>query len=203
MPLISLAVHFGDLETHAENRNGTNGGEGKEDGSVASKSIASAATMDSTEDGNLLQRSIVSLGERMDKNETVDPTTLANWLSDILNGIRGYGEVLLPLPPLTPNSQHANSRFDNLNRQTSHSSTKTNRGMGGKAGVDVVESEAIETFLFRHSEPLKGVSPQKMGKGFGGGNPCSNQFNQCRVSNLGSPMNLFGLLNGDNGGGGR
>jgi hypothetical protein len=54
---------------------------------------------------------------------------------------------------------------------------------------DVAESEAVETFLFRHAELLK--EPSQMGSRMGMG------LNPCRASTLGSPFNLFSVLGGD------
>jgi hypothetical protein len=51
---------------------------------------------------------------------------------------------------------------------------------------DVSESEAVETFLFRHTDLLK--EPSRMGR---------VDINPCRVSGLGSPFNLFSIF-GDN-----
>lgn len=142
VPLLSLAVYFGSTTAGA-------GGIGEDGASTASRSLVSEGTLKGMpRDANLTSQSIVFLGEKMDRNEIVDTAILSNWLSDVVNGVRGNGELLL------------------------------------YSRVDVVESEAIETFLFRHSEPLRGISPSKMGM-------------QCRSSNLGSPFNLFSFFASD------
>jgi len=151
-PLLSLAVYFGtSLECSKDIA------DGREDGSLGSQSFVSHGGNSLSWDNNCnaTSKSLTLLGEKMDQNEVIDELVLQNWLSDILNGVRGHGEVILE-----------------------------NR-------MNVAESEAMETFLFRHSEPLKGVSPQNMGKGY---------MNQCRISNLGSPFQLFNIMGGDDGG---
>lgn len=91
-------------------------------------------------------QSIKFLGQILDQGETVDKDILESWLSDVINGVRGSGEVTL--------------HYD----------------------ADVLQSEALETFLFRHAEALSGVSPSQMGA------------NQHRSSSLGSPFDLFSRL---------
>ncbi len=151
-PLLSLAVYFGNSSECSKETP-----DGRDDMSLGSQSFISNGGESLSWDNkcNATSKSLILLGEKMDQNEVVDEKVLQNWLSDILNGVRGHGEVILE-----------------------------NR-------IDVAESEAMETFLFRHSEPLKGVSPQKMGKGY---------MNQCRISNLGSPFQLFNIVGGDDGG---
>ena len=97
---------------------------------------------------NATSQSIKFLGQILDQNETVNKDMLASWLSDVINGVRGDGEVAL--------------RYD----------------------VDILQSEALETFLFRHAEALNGVSPNQMGT------------NQKRASSLGG-FDLFSFI-GDN-----
>eukprot|EP00804_Cyclotella_cryptica_P007780 CCRYP_001391-RA/>CCRYP_001391-RA protein AED:0.05 eAED:0.05 QI:1743/1/1/1/0.28/0.12/8/2368/217 len=46
-------------------------------------------------DGNVISQSIGYLEEKMDRNEIVETSILSNWLSDIFNGVRGNGELLL------------------------------------------------------------------------------------------------------------
>ncbi|KAL7537301.1 hypothetical protein ACHAXR_007721 [Thalassiosira sp. AJA248-18] len=143
VPLLSLALYFGSLSDNA-----TTG----EDESLASRSLATDFTSKGTIDpllvpngGNIVPQSFRFLDEKIEHNEVVDENLLANWLSDIINGVRGNGEVLL----------------DN--------------------GRGVVKSEAMETFLYRHSETRDGFGPSQMG---------SYQ----RASSLGSPFNnLFSI----------
>lgn len=97
---------------------------------------------------NATTQSIKFLVEIFDQNETVNKDVLANWLSDVINGVRGDGEVAL------------------------------------RYNVDILQSEALETFLFRHAEALNGVSPNQMGT------------NQKRASSLGG-FDLFSFI-GDN-----
>ena len=96
----------------------------------------------------VISQSIKSLGEILDRNEPVNNNSLATWLSDIINGIRGDGEVAL--------------RYD----------------------VDILQSEALETFLFRHTEALHNVSPSQIG------------MNQARTSSLGG-FDLFSFIGGN------
>lgn len=141
VPILSLVLYF---ETLSENL----AAEEDED-TMASRSFATASTskglaLDSVvgENGsNPLIQSFKLLEDKMERNEIVNETTLANWLSDIINGVRGNGEVLL-----------------------------YNCG-------DVVQSEAMETFLYRNSDTPNG-RVWSLG---------SNQ----RASGLGSPLDLF------------
>ncbi len=145
VPLLSLALYFGENAVSAG---------GYDNESLASRSLAAdgtskGMTVDSTTQGgnitgggNAVTQSFKFLDAKMERNEIVDENILANWLSDIINGMRGNGEVLL------------------------------------YTCVDVVESEAMEMFLFRHSESPNGSGP--LG---------SNQ----RASSLGSPFNLFSV----------
>jgi hypothetical protein len=94
---------------------------------------------------NATSQSIKFLGDILDQNETVNKDVLANWLSDVINGVRGDGEVAL--------------RYD----------------------VDILQSEALETFLFRHADALNGVSPNELGT------------NQKRASSLGG-FDLFSFI---------
>ena len=136
VPIFSLALYFGALSVAA----------GGEEESLASRSLATDATSKVTIDplGNVVAQSFRFLDEKIERlNDTVDETILANWLSDIINGVRGSGEVIL----------------DNY--------------------VDVVvDSEAMETFLYRHSETTTGFGPL--------------QLNQ-RASSLGSPFNILSV----------
>eukprot|EP00804_Cyclotella_cryptica_P026011 CCRYP_018193-RB/>CCRYP_018193-RB protein AED:0.04 eAED:0.04 QI:322/1/1/1/0.83/0.85/7/554/1291 len=148
VPLLSLALYF-----EASSEIGTDGA--CEDGSVASKSFANMSMVSEGSrrmplDGNVISQSIGYLEEKMDRNEIVETSILSNWLSDIFNGVRGNGELLL-----------------------------TGR-------CDAAESEAIETFLFRHTELLK--EPSRIGR---------VGLNPCRASALGSPFNLFSIMGGD------
>lgn len=138
VPLLSLALWFNTSKDEEDNA------------SVTSKTTVSDGSRMMPPDGNVTSQSIGYLEDKMDKNEIVDTSILANWLSDIFNGVRGDGEWIL-------------------------------HGRG-----DVAESEAVETFLFRHTELLK--EPSRMGR---------IDINPCRASGLGSPFNLFSILGGD------
>lgn len=138
VPLLSLALWFDTSKEDEDNA------------SVSSKTTVSEGSRKMPPDGNVTSQSIGYLEDKMDGNERVETSILANWLSDIFNGVRGNGELLL------------------LGR------------------VDVSESEAVETFLFRHTDLLK--EPSRMGR---------MSLNPCRASGLGSPFNLFSILGGD------
>lgn len=133
VPILSLVLYFDTLSDD-------NLVEDEDDNTLASRSFATISTSKSlTLDSNAVIQSLKFLEKKIERNEIVNEKTLANWLSDIVNGVRGNGEVLL-----------------------------YNCG-------DVVQSEAMETFLYR-SSTLNG------GKLHG--------INQ-RVSGLGSPFSLF------------
>lgn len=137
VPLLSLALWFNTSKDEEDNT-----------------SITSKTTSDGSRkmppDGNIMSQSIGYLEDKMDRNDVVQTSVLANWLSDIFNGVRGSGELIL-------------------------------QGRG-----DVSESEAVETFLFRHTELLK--EPSRMGR---------MDINPCRASGLGSPFNLFSIFGVD------
>ena len=148
VPFLSLALYFNALSEAAAITD--------DDSSLNTKSVTTSSTsrqgvdsvlekvvagVDGTS-GSSLAQSFRYLEAKMDQREAVSETVLAEWLSDIINGIRGNGEVII-----------------------------SNR-------VDVVESEAMETFLYRHSETLGG-------KTLG--------FDPCRASGLGS-LNIFSLI---------
>mmetsp|Transcript_12910 Transcript_12910/g.23763 ORF Transcript_12910/g.23763 Transcript_12910/m.23763 type:complete len:1288 (-) Transcript_12910:276-4139(-) len=143
VPILSFALYFGAMSENVAT---------VDDESLASRSIATDATSKGLtvnsllgeNGGNAITNSYRFLEEKMERNEIVDESLLANWLSDIINGIRGNGEVIL-----------YNS-------------------------VDVVESEAMETFLYRHSETPDGFGSSRMG---------------ADKSTLGSPFNLFSAKN--------
>lgn len=139
VPLLSLALYFGAMPDAAT----------AEEESLASRSFTTDATSKGTLDlglgpngSNVVPLSLKFLDQKIERNETVDGTVLAHWLSDILNGVRGNGEVLLDY------------------------------------GVDVAESESLETFLYRHSESVDDFGPPQM------------NINQ-RYLDLGSPFNIF------------
>jgi len=94
-------------------------------------------------------QSIKFLGQILDNGETVDKDVLSRWLSDVINGVRGNGEVSL------------------------------------RYGADILQSEAFETFLFRHTEALNGTSASQMGA------------SPNRASSLGSPFDLFSIFGGN------
>ena len=139
VPLLSLALYFD-----------TSKNDDDDTASMTSKTTMSEGSRKMPPDGNVISQSIGYLEDKMDGNETVETSILANWLMDIFNGIRGNGELIL-------------------------------LGRG-----EVSESEAVETFLFRHTELLK--EPSRMGR---------MDVNPCRASGLGSPFNLFTILGGD------
>jgi len=159
VPILSLALYFGTTSDNLE-RTGQDGRRGDE--SLATRSFATDATskgqvtIDSVlganninSVNNAVTQSFKYLDDKMEGNELVNETILANWLSDIINGMRGNGEVLL------------------------------------YNCVDVVESEAMETFLYRQSETnTNGYWPTQMGS-----------YNQ-KTSSLGSPFTLFSALGG-------
>ena len=150
VPMLSLSLYFGELSL--ENNDSAVGEEDEE--SLASRSLATDATSKETamgnnkqkqqalisSGGNVVPQSFRYLDEKMEHNGVVNETILSNWLSDIINGLRGNGEVIL----------------------------------NNCAGV--VESEAMETFLYRHSE-------NKGSRDNGG------LAGRERASNLGSPFN--------------
>ncbi|KAL7546805.1 hypothetical protein ACHAWF_010140, partial [Thalassiosira exigua] len=135
VPMLSLALYLGAMSEKAA---------AVEDDSLASASFMTEA---SGVGANAVPASFRYLDEKIETNETVDEMILANWLSDIINGVRGGGEVLL----------------DNC--------------------ADVVESEAMETFLYRHSETANGLGSKP-----GGANRLA--------SGLGSPFSMFVGKNG-------
>ncbi|KAL9181253.1 hypothetical protein ACHAXT_010058 [Thalassiosira profunda] len=146
VPLLSLALYFGAMPDSV--------GE-DESQSMASRSYSynTDATSKGTLvnpalalNGNAVPESLKFLDDKIDRNGAVDETILANWLSDVINGVRGSGEVLL------------------------------------SGNIDVVDSEAMETFLYRHSDSIDGFGSPRMG------------INQ-RSSGLGSPLNLLSSKN--------
>lgn len=133
VPLLSLVLYFDTLSDDYLV-------EEEDDDTLASRSFATISTSKSlTLESNAVIQSFKFMEKKIERNEIVNENTLANWLSDIVNGVRGNGEVLL-----------------------------YNCG-------DVVQSEAMETFLYRNST-LNG------GKLHG--------INQ-RASGLGSPFSKF------------
>lgn len=154
VPILSLALYFGALSDKTITAEG--GGQGGDE-SLASRSLATDGTSKKTVDAaletannipgdNAIAQSFKYIDDKMELNNFVDQTVLANWLSDIMNGMRGNGEVLL------------------------------------YNCVDVLsDSEAVETFLYRHSETTaNNFWPSRLG----------GNHNQ-RTSSLGSPFNLF------------
>ena len=142
VPILSLVLYFGSVsENSAAN---------EEEQPLSSRSSVtdtdSRPTLDSVlgdnvADSNAVTQSFKFLEEKLEGNGVVDENLLANWLSDIINGVRGNGEVLL------------------------------------YNCADVLQqSEAMETFLYRHSEARNGMGPSL-------GSPLHS-------SNLGSPFNL-------------
>lgn len=133
-PLLSLTIYFASMA----------------DASIGEDILDSRMPVDSPpgmswDATKATSQSIKYLGKILDQNETVNNDMLATWLSDVINGIRGDGEVAL------------------------------------RYGVDVLQSEALETFLFRHAESLNDVSPDRMGT------------NQKRASSLGG-FDLFSFI---------
>ena len=118
-PLLSLAIYFASA-------NNFSGDDILDTGSRMSSpvDIPSGMSWDATK---ATSRSIKFLEKILDQNETVDNNILATWLSDVINGVRGDGEVSL------------------------------------RYKADILQSEALETFLFRHAEALNDVSPDQMG----------------------------------------
>lgn len=133
VPILSLVLYFDTLSDD-------NLAEDEDDVTSASRSLATLSTSKSlTLDSNAVIHSFKYLEKKIERNEILNENTLANWLSDIINGVRGNGEVLL-----------------------------YNCG-------DVVQSEAMETFLYRNSTLIGGKL---------------HGINQ-RASGLGSPFSLF------------
>ena len=141
VPILSLVLYFGSLPENSAT---------EEDEQLLASSRSSTMdtnsrggpTLDSVLGDNVLDANAVTqsfkfLEEKLEGNGIVDENLLANWLSDILNGVRGNGEVLL------------NNCADVLQ-----------------------QSEALETFLYRHSDTRNGMGPS------------------LGTSNLGSPFNL-------------
>jgi hypothetical protein len=145
VPLFSLVLYF---ETLVENLAAEEDEDTLASRSFATSSTSKGLTLDSAvgaSGANAVIQSFRLLEDKMERNEIVNENILANWLSDIINGVRGNGEVLL-----------------------------YNCG-------DVVQSESMETFLYRNSETPNGRM----------GSLGSNQ----RASGLGSPFDLFSWKN--------
>ncbi len=140
-PLLSLTIYFASMADASQ------GEDILDTGSRTSSPVGSPPGM-SWDATNATSQAIKFLGKILDQNETVNNDMLATWLSDVINGVRGDGEIAL------------------------------------RYGVDVLQSEALETFLFRHAEALNDVSPDRMGT------------NQKRASSLGG-FDLFSFI-GDN-----
>jgi len=140
-PLLSLTLYFASVA------NTFSGEDILDTGSKMSSPIDSPPGM-SWDATKATSQSIKFLGKILDQNETVNNDLLATWLSDVINGVRGDGEVSLHYE------------------------------------ADILQSEAFETFLFRHAEALNDVSPDQMGT------------NQKRASSLGG-FDLFSFI-GDN-----
>ncbi len=145
VPILSLVLYFGSLSENSAT---------DEDEQLLASSRSSTVdtnsrgglTLDSVLGDNVLDANAVTqsfkfLEEKLEGNGIVDENLLANWLSDIINGVRGNGEVLL------------NNCADLLQ-----------------------QSEAMETFLYRHSDTRNGIGPS-LGSPF-------------HTSNLGSPFTL-------------
>lgn len=137
-PLLSLTIYFASMA------DASLGEDILDTGSRMSSPVDSPPGM-SWDATKATSQSIKYLGKILDQNETVNNDMLATWLSDVINGVRGDGEVAL------------------------------------RYGVDVLQSEALETFLFRHAESLNDVSPDRMGT------------NQKRASSLGG-FDLFSFI---------
>jgi len=146
VPLLSFALYFGAMSEKIPTG---------ADESLASKSLetdvtSKEPTVNSLQGeiigDNAIAQSYRFIEQKMERNDTVDENILANWLGDIINGVRGSGEIIL---------------FN---------------------AVDVVESEAMETFLYRHSEGPGSFGSSKLG-------------GDQRFSGLGSPFNLFSVSN--------
>ena len=82
-------------------------------------------------DWDPLAVSVQMLDDAMHSNEPVDAKLLAGWFSDVLNSVRGKGELILD-----------HKLMD----------------------VDIIHSEAIESFLYKTSEPLPNPSRKRLGK---------------------------------------
>jgi hypothetical protein len=145
VPILSLVLYFGSLSD--------NSGSEEDEQLLASRSFVTdttskgGSTLDSalgdniSDANNAVTQSFKFLEEKLEGKGVVDEKLLANWLSDIINGVRGNGEALL------------------------------------YNCADVLQqSEAMETFLYRHSDPRNGNGPSL-------GSPLHS-------SNLGSPFNL-------------
>ncbi len=134
VPILSLVLYF---ETFSDDL-------AAQDDELSTVITSNGSALDSVvgENGaHAVVQSFKLLEGKMERNEIVNESTLSNWLSDIINGVRGNGEVLL------------------YNYE------------------DVVQSEAMETFLYRNSE-----TPNGYGWSLG---------NTQRASSLGSPFDLF------------
>lgn len=143
VPILSLVLYFGSLSANPAT---------EENETLASQSFATdttskgAPTLGTIMGANVLNANAVTqsfkfLEEKLEGNGIVDENLLANWLSDIINGVRGNGEVIL------------------------HNC------------ADVLQqSEAMETFLYRHSDAQNGFGASL-------GSPL-------HASHLGSPFNL-------------
>ena len=112
---------------------------------------------------DLARRCQQRLDEDMDKNVPVDEGKLANWLGDVLNGVRGNGEWLL-LP-----SAHAGS------------------ASSGIVPVDVASSEALETFLYRNTDSLPAPPRGGMNDFIGDGSRAGGPRTSCLAIALNPP----------------
>ena len=81
VPLLSLALYLYNEV-------------GEDDASTGS-TVISEGTRNIPPDGNITSTSFGYLEEKMDRNELVDNTVLANWLYDVFNNVRGNGELIL------------------------------------------------------------------------------------------------------------
>jgi len=124
-PLLSVALYGREIL-------GVKSSEDDGEGSVTTTSTF--GTMQPAEPvrtvSDLAKRCQQRLDEDMDRNAPVDEEKLANWLGDVLNGVRGNGEWLL-----LPNAHAA-------------------AASSGIVQVDVASSEALETFLYRNTDSL-------------------------------------------------
>jgi hypothetical protein len=134
VPILSLVLYFETLSDDLA----------AEDDELSTAMTSKGSALNSVVGENgafAVVQSFKLLEEKMERNEIVNENTLSNWLSDIINGVRGNGEVLL-------------HNYE-----------------------DVVQSEAMETFLYRNSETPNGYV-RSLG-------------NNQRASGLGSPCDLF------------
>ena len=144
-PILSVLLHDGSKAENLAPAEEESLASGSHATDATSEGITAAPLLGDNSDG-IITHSRQFIEEKLEHNETVDESLLANWLSDTINGIRGNGEVILYSP------------------------------------MDVAASEAMETFLYRHSA----------GSHIFGGSAQPDKW----ASTLGSPFNLLSVKNG-------